>query len=235
MPIIPPTNAASIRDLRTVGRNRTLVVLATGPSIREIEDLGRLKGAEGVDTLAINRGVPELEPTDFLLFQDAATYVRLKDYLPTCPSVIMSGFRAMPGDVPNAVFFTLRQGMGWSRDLEGGFFVGKSSTYAALQVAAWMNYRRVFVLGCDMGAAPDGSLWRYGTNPDIGREERLARFAVEARFFDFAATALTPEERSRFVFASSYNRFPFVDKFTRADHRGIVEEILRVSQSSAIR
>ena len=132
--------------------------------------------------------------------------------------------------LPNTVFFPLRQGMGFSRDLTGGWFVGKSSSYAALQVALWMRYERVFFLGVDMGEV-NGSLWRYGDNPDISRAERLPRFETEARFFDHAARVLRPEERKRVYFCSSHNKYAFPDAFNRRDHRLIVSEILASAES----
>ena len=87
-------------------------------------------------------------------------------------------------------------------------------------------YPRVFFLGVDMGEV-NGQLWHYdGGNPDISRAVRLPRFDADAKSWDHAAIALRPEERSRFVFASACNRYPFVDQFTRRDHRGIAAEIL---------
>ena len=40
------------------------------------------------------------------------------------------------------------------------------------------------------------------------------------------AIALRPDERERFTFAIAYNQYPFVTSFRKADHRGVVREVL---------
>lgn len=230
MPTVPATNLLTSCDLRNVGPVRVLVVCATGPSIGEIPGLKALGLHSRIDVLAINRPVPDLDPSAFYLFQDATSYVRNRDYLATYSGLMLAGFRALPGDTPNTVFFPLRQGMGFSRDLTGGWFVGKSSSYAALQVALWMRYPRIYFLGVDMGAV-GGALWHYGQNPDITAGEPTPRFELEFRFFDHAAAVLSPEERKRVTFASAHNLYAFPDAFNRRDHRAIVPEILEAAEA----
>ncbi len=226
MPTIPNTNATTILNLKNAGRHKTLVILATGPSINEIPDLDLLTLEPTVETMAINRPVPALEPSTYLIYQDSTTRRRLQNYLPTYRGLIFSGFRSSPGDQPNTVFFPLKQGMGWQRDLTGGFYVGKSTTYAATQLALWMGYRSIYILGCDMGEV-GGGLWHYGMNEDISKAERTPRFDIEAKYWDYAAKTLPESDRKRITFASTHNPYAFVDAFNRADHKTIVGTILR--------
>ena len=66
----------------------------------------------------------------------------------------------------------------------------------------------------------------YGQNPDVKNKNRGARFYNEAKHYDFAAGDLSDEKRAKFTFCSSYNKYSFVDKFNRMDHKIAVKDIL---------
>ncbi len=72
----------------------------------------------------------------------------------------------------------------------------------------------------------NGKLHFYGQNPDVDPEQRKQRFAKEATFYDHAADIMTPEERLKFTFCSSYNQWSFVDKYGRLDHKEAIDHIL---------
>jgi hypothetical protein len=137
----PAPDLEAIRGLRDIGAGRTLVILATGPSVNEVADLDRLRDHPRIDTLAVNRALPDLDPT-FLIFQDAEARMRLKDYLPSYGGIVLSALRASPPDQLNTVRFEARAGTGFSRELTQGVYCGKSTTYAAVQWALWMGQGR---------------------------------------------------------------------------------------------
>jgi hypothetical protein len=121
-------------------------------------------------------------------------------------------------------------GTGFSKDLVKGFYIGRSTTYANMQTALWMNYPKVFIFGCDM-AAVDGKLHYYGQNPDVGNANRIERFKQEGDSYEYAAKNLTQEERERFTFCSNYNKYGFIDKFSRLDHTVAVDKILELAKT----
>jgi hypothetical protein len=121
------------------------------------------------------------------------------------------------------------QGEGFSRDIVKGLHIGRSSVYASMQIALWMNYDHTFIFGCDMN--PDGvngQLHFYGVNPDVNPKNRADRFQLEAKYYESAAKVLTLEERSRFTFCSDYNPWSFVSEFNQASHKD-VDNILELA------
>jgi hypothetical protein len=96
-----------------------------------------------------------------------------------------------------------------------------------MQTAFWMNYDKIYIFGCDMSKSADlKQLHFYGTNPDVKPSIRVQRFEREAEHYLVGAKQLTPQERKKFVFCSSYNKWPFVDHFEKLDHNIAVEHIL---------
>lgn len=111
-----------------------------------------------------------------------------------------------------------------------GIHIGRSSVFASMQIAAWMNYNHVFILGCDMNAAGlNGKLHSYGTNPDVPPDVRVKRFSKEAESYDRAADLMTEPERRRFTFCSEYNHWPFIQKYNHMSHKVAVEQIIQTA------
>ena len=120
-----------------------------------------------------------------------------------------------------------KSGKGFSKNLSQGYYIGRSTTFANMQTAFWMNYDKVYIFGCDM-CKPPGSddLHFYGRNKDVDPAIRAKRFAKEAEHYTIGSKQLTAEERKKFVFCSAYNPWPFVKQFESLDHRVAVEHIL---------
>ena len=124
-------------------------------------------------------------------------------------------------------------GKGFSRDASKGIYIGRSSVYAAMQIAMWMEYDKVYIFGCDMN--PDGlngKLHFYGDNPDVEPSIRKNRFKDEAAHYNHAAAMLSPEERSRFVFCTDYNPWDFVKEFEQMSHKDAVTYIIEQTNKS---
>ncbi len=72
----------------------------------------------------------------------------------------------------------------------------------------------------------NGQLHFYGTNPDVNPDIRKIRFKNEAEYYDYAATVLTDEEKSKFTFCSDYNNWDFVDQFNKISHKDAISTII---------
>jgi Kdo-III transferase WaaZ len=83
-----------------------------------------------LDEITARFGQPKLSPVDF----DAAA-----DRDPDL--VLHPSARSSKGWV------------GFSRDIRKGVFTGQTITFSALQVAVWLGYTRIFILGMDLGGS----------------------------------------------------------------------------------
>lgn len=216
-----------LKELRGSGAGRALVIVANGPSIIEAS-LEKLRNLQKVDLMSINRPDDRVWPTKYWLFCDTSQYHRHRDRWEGYQGILFNTIAIPPHR--NSVHIRHITGSGFSRDLVAGFHIGRSSVFAAMQVALWLNYDMIYIFGVDMRSVQvDGRemVHFYGANPDVQPENRIKRFADEARHYDLASSVLSNEIRQRFCFCSSYLSFPFADRFCRLDHKEAVGTILQ--------
>lgn len=222
---IPPGQLDRVRRIMGSGRGKALVIVGNGPSISEAP-LELLSGRDRIDLMSINKPDPRLWPTQLWAFCDTSQFRRHQELWKSYNGTIINStaiFQQRAGTVQ----VTARNGNGFSRDLTKGFYIGRSTVYANLQTAFWMDYDHVFIFGCDMNPEGlNGQLWFYGVNPDAPLLARKDRFKLEAEHYAFAASELSDQERAKYTFCSAYNKWPFVDSFNRLDHRVAVNNIL---------
>ena len=215
----PAENATKLQALHDTGQGRTLVIVGNGPSVAEV-DLRSLKAHPSIDVMSINAPVPDLWPTSHWLFCDDSQYekhVRLwKAYR---GQVINS--TSVREQKANTVQVKRRSGKGFSTNLLDGFYIGRSSVFAAMQASCWLGYEHAYIFGCDMCSV--GKLTHfYGTR----RGEQAGKFEEQAGYYEHAAKILPASVRERFTFCSSYNPFGFVERFGTLSHETAVEQIL---------
>jgi len=225
----PGIDSKKISGLRNIGKNRILVMIACGPSILEI-DFKPLKKNDLIDIMVINKPVPSVWPPKFWAFCDHSQYERNRGQFKGFPNTIINS-SAVRARHPNQVIIPAKHVTGVSRNLISGYVIGRSSVYANMQTALWMNYDKVFIFGVDM-CAVNGKLHHYGTNPDVSENKRLERFKIEANNYLTMAKNLPDEIRKKFYFCSSYNPWSFTDKFNKWDHKKSIEKILKYASES---
>jgi len=222
---IDPESHAKILAIKNRGRRKILVIVGNGPSITEAE-LERLVGNPAIEILSVNTPDPRLWPSHYWSFFDLSQFRRHESLWAGYNGLVFNS-TAIKRQKPNSMQFKNHSGKGWSRDLAQHIFIGKSSVFASMQIAAWMGHEHVYVFGCDMSPEGlNGRLHFYGNNPDVKPDIRAERFLKEASYYDQAADLMSPDERAKFTFCSAYNRHGFVDKFNRLDHRRAVEVVL---------
>lgn len=214
-----------IEALRNVGRGRILIMVACGPSIMEV-DLPKLKGHPAIDFMVINKPDPRLHPTKYWVFCDQSQYNRNKELFDQFKNTIINAW-SVRARHKNQVLIRNKSGKGFSKNLLQGYYIGRSTTFANMQTAHWMGYDKTYIFGCDMCKPPNSKdLHFYGRNEDVDPSIRVKRFQKEAEHYDIGAKQLTPEEREKFVFCSSYNTWSFVKEFGHMDHLIAVDYIL---------
>ena len=214
----PEASTRRLRELHNSCAGRTLVIIANGPSVLEV-DTTELLDKPRVDIMSINKPDLRVWPTKYWLFCDITQLKRHTDLWSRYDGYIFNS-TMITDSRPGTIFIKNIPGFGFSTDLASGFYIGRSSVYAAMQVALWLGYDKIYIFGIDMGAVRvDGKemLHFYGINQDCTADSRKKRFAEEARYYDDAARSLPPEIRKKFYFCSSYNSFKFLDHFNRLD------------------
>lgn len=226
-----PQSKERIAKLRNIGQGRYLVIIGNGPSIGQIP-LEKLKSVNKVDLLTINKPDQRVWPTRFWAFFDRSQINRHRGMWDNFNGTVFNS-TAIKEQKPTSMQFKNLGGKGFSQELTKGLHIGRSSVYAALQIALWMEYDKIYIFGCDMNPdGIDGKLHFYGTNPDVDPTVRAQRFEREASHYDVAADGLGHGERQRFVFCSKgINPWPFVERFSSIEHTAAVDHIINCSKS----
>lgn len=222
----PEASIRRVRELHNSCVGRVLVIIANGPSVLEV-DTTKLLNNPRVDIMSINKPDSRVWPTKYWLFCDTSQLRRHHDLWTNYNGCIFNS-TMITDSRPGTIFVKNIPGFGFSTDLTSGFHIGRSSVYAAMQVALWLGYDRIYIFGIDMGAVTvDGKemLHFYGINLDCTIDSRKKRFVEEARYYEDAARTLPIETRQKFYFCSSYNQFKFLDRFNKLDHHAAIETI----------
>jgi len=220
---------AAIERLRDCGKGRILIMVACGPSILET-DIVKLKGHPLIDIMSINKPDPRVHPTKYWVFCDNSQYLRNREVFDAFPNTLINAW-SVRARHKNQIMVRNRSGKGFSKNLLTGYYIGRSTTFANMQTALWMNYDKIFIFGCDMSAGKDGKVHFYGRNPDVEPGIRVKRFEKEAEYYMAGAKQLTPQERQKFVFCSSYNKWPFIEYFSKLDHIEAPDKILEIANN----
>lgn len=215
---------SSINALRSTGKNKILVIIACGPSILEVP-IEKLKNYPLIDIMCVNKPEMRVWPSDYWVFCDQSQYKRNKDQFHSFKNVIINSTAVKARRDKNQIIVKGMSKAGWSRDLTRGYHIGKSTVYANMQTALWMEYEKVYIFGMDM-CRVNGKLHFYGVNPDVKEGIREKRFKREADNYERAYQIMRQDERERFVICSSYNPWPFANMFERIDHKTAVDKIL---------
>jgi hypothetical protein len=147
---INPESINRIALLRNAGRGKLLIIVGNGPSILEA-DLGRLRNNPRIQILTVNKPDARLWPTDFWAFFDSSQFRRHEELWNGYSGLIFNS-TAIKRQKSTSMQFRNKGGKGWSRDLLSGIHIGRSSVYASMQIASWMNHEHVYIFGC----LPDG-------------------------------------------------------------------------------
>lgn len=220
-----PESAGRIAGVHRLGRGRILVIIGNGPSITEVE-LEKLAGQQKIDILSVNKPDIRVWPSKFWAFFDQSQFNRHEEIWNAYDGIMFNS-TAIKRQKSTSMQFKNLGGKGWSRDMLKGLHIGRSSVFASMQIAAWMQYEQVYIFGCDMNPEGlNGKLHFYGKNPDVDPKVRKERFAKEAEFYDHAANQMSDAEREKFTFCSAYNPWSFVDKFKKLNHKEAVQIVL---------
>lgn len=195
-----------VYSLRNIGQGLRLHILACGPSMK----MTYRPDMPG-DVMCINKPVLEYHPRWWVFF-DETQKRRNIDVWNLFRGTILTGYGVKPPRKHNQIMIPAVDIEAFCTD--GFVWIGKDSTYAACQLAAFMNYDMIFVHGLDKTQV-NGQTHFYGKNEDAPDEYRLPRFDQECYAWDWAATHVSPEVKRKFRFMSPYNTREWVWKWTK--------------------
>lgn len=225
------TGSGPITAIKDIGKGRILLILAAGPSINEV-DFSKVKSHPLIDIMCINQPHSCVWPTRFWAFCDHTQFRRNEQIWNGYNGMIINSTNVRARK-PNQIVLNSIPGQGFSKDITFGYHIGRSSTYANMQTAYYMNYDKVYIFGCDMGSV-NGKLHSYGKNPDVPDDIRVKRFADEAHHYLWAAKNLPEDIRKKFSFCSNYNKWDFTNYFERLDHNEAIRIILERIESKQL-
>jgi len=217
-----------IQTLANTGQGRILVIIAAGPSIKEM-DFTKLLHQPLIDFMCVNKPYPPVWPSKFWSFCDISQYKRNQNYWENYTGIIINSPN-VTARKPNQIIIKTKAGKGFTKDITTGYHVGRSTTYASMQVANYMNYNKIYLFGVDMNPNTSDQLHWYGKNDDVSDEKRKQRFVEEANNYLWAGQNLPQEIREKYTFCSSYLNWPFTDYFKKTDHKIAIDEILEIQQ-----
>lgn len=228
-PAIKDYNYNKLMSIKNSGSGQILVMIACGPSANEVDFLP-LKGKNNIKIMIINKPISYIWPVDYWAFCDHSQYVRNKVDFDNYNGLLINSV-GVKAKKPNQVLIKAIQGKGFNPDIINGYFIGRSSVYANMQTALFMNFDKIFIFGIDM-CAVDGKTHHYGNgfNPDVAPDLRIQRFEHEAAHYSGAGNILSEDVRKKFYFCSSYNQWPFTNKFNKWDHKDAVAKILEIAK-----
>lgn len=219
-----PESIVKIKQIQNKGRGKILVIIGNGPSLGEAP-IERLKGLQNVDMLSINKPDERVWPTSHWAFFDRSQLRRHEELWNSYEGTLFNSTAIKEQRIHSMQFKNLG-GTGFSRDMTKGLYIGRSSVYASMQIAKWMDYDHVYIFGCDMNPEGlNGKLHFYGTNPDVEPGLRSQRFEKEAVSYNYAAEHLSEDERMKYTFCTEYNPWEFVNSFNQMNHKAAVEHI----------
>lgn len=222
---VSPEDKAKANALRNKGKGKILVMVGNGPSIAEAP-LELLKSEPHIEVMSINKPDDRIWPTNYWAFYDGSQIRRHENYWSGYTGTIFNS-TSIKKRKDKTVIFKNIGGKGFSLDLGKGLYIGRSSVYASMQIALWMDFDKIFIFGCDMNPEGiNGKLHFYGVNPDVPPEVRKNRFKDEAAHYHVGADVLNTDQRKKFVFCSEYNAWDFINKYESMNHKTAVQHII---------
>lgn len=219
----------SLRALRVkTNRTKCCVIVASGPSIDEAH-LTEIVGHERIKTMQVNHPYKPIWPTDYWFFVDNGCIQTHKRLWAHYEGQIICGdaVRERRGEHDLKVKITKTAGPGFSEDLTKGIILGLTSSYAALQVACWMDYKSIYFFGVDMCAVDNKLYANNWVNPVHKKHKgRIEHFRRESTAWSWAGKHLPACIKNKIYLCSNYNKFKFVDNFQSLDHTIAYKTIL---------
>ena len=199
-------------NIRQMGIGKTLVIVANGPSHKEVK-LEKLLGK--VDFMCINKPDERVWQPKFWAFSDSSQSDLFKKEIKEYNGLLVNT-TSIAILKSNQVRLKPNTNPGFSLDIEKEIFIGRSTTYIGLQFGVYAKYEKIFIFGVDMNL--EGKPYPWGSNlAGVSDRERRDRFKAEQAHWDVGANTISQDIKNKIWLISKYNQWPFFKKFQTLD------------------
>ena len=220
-------NIIKIQNIRNSGKGKMLVIVASGPSVLEV-DFKPLYDNSLVDIMLINRPIVSGLKHKYWAFCDKSQYKMNREYFDQYKGTVINSNNVVQVS-DKQIIIKSKSMTGFSMNLLDGYCIGYSSVYANIQTALWMGYDKIFVFGMDM-CLVDGKLYHSNDNHSSVKN-RVKRFDREANCYNDMIEKLSENKRKSIHFCSDYNKYGFIDSFSRISHKSAIDSILSLCKT----
>lgn len=175
-----------LKQYKNIHKGEDCFVLGNGPSLRK-EDLDRLHRI-GAISMASNGIYKVFDATkwrpNYYVIGDAIVYEKNKDMLPMDATYFIRDFYGNSGLDGNVAWYNSKGEKFYpgypkfSDDLVLGVYGGRTVTYDMLQIAVYMGFRNIYLIGVDFSWGEDGKSTHFYASK---QEDRMVKNAVEYR------------------------------------------------------
>lgn len=151
------TTCAYLRKYRDIHKGQRCFIVATGPSLTA-EDLELIRNEYTIGVNALCMKFKEMNwKTSYFVISDSAAYTRLSPVLKECRMPFFSAYRAEAGDdgciyVPTDIhnsYMVNYDKKEFRKNIELGIGNGNTVVIHAIQIAAYMGFEEIYLLGVD--------------------------------------------------------------------------------------
>ena len=167
-----------ISDFRDLHTGRSVFILASGPSLAEV-DLTRLRRRI---VIGLNRSSLVYPDTHYHCTMDERLFKEYEEVLRKSRYLFTLEQRSF------GIPIHLLGSEGFSHDLTEGIYSGYTVTYFALQIAVYMGFNRIFLVGLDLKHKP-GHTHFFGIDP-VSKNHEKTEFPKMIRMLHYAADQL---------------------------------------------
>ena len=170
-----------IRNLKNIFLNQRCFIVCNGPSL-SVEDLEKIKKEYCFTMNSVIKALPKTTWRPVLYgIQDTYVYEKIEEEVIKCPAQ----FTFISKDIvdkklnypPNSFVFRLfdfghdadnpNPIYKFSDDISYGIFDGYSITYSILQIACYLGFKEIYLIGCDCSYSKDPSKQHFSNSGHV--------------------------------------------------------------------
>ena len=170
-------NPLKLLKLKNTRKDKPGYIVASGHSVRE-HPVNKL---DGRNTIAINYSVIATPQAEMAIVNDALFINDLGPIKKVLPKKVFTTSKI--GDKSRCIFLKAIPDTGFSFDLLKGIHTNYTTTFSAIQIAVWLGFNPIYILGMDLCKGKDGSTHFWGTDKNFQRDLELYMDSIKGLLY----------------------------------------------------